>query len=280
MIPKSELLNQAKNLGLLPQVIEKDYVLGWVLAGISDHPQLKNNWIFKGGTCLKKAYFEEYRFSEDLDFTVLDQKQIALPFLTEVFREISAWVYEESGIQIPETKIEFELYKTKREQVSCQGKLSYIGPLTPTSPRQWPRIKLDLTANEILVGKPLEFELYHPYSDLPKSGIHILSYSYSEIFAEKIRALVERTRPRDLYDVIHLFHHLEHQKSQETVLNFLKQKCDFKGVQLPTMESLEKQQIACSVGWTDQLSHQINNLEPCDYYWSQLPDLLKWLRLI
>ena len=50
-------------------VIEKDYVLGWLLAGIAQHPALTESWIFKGGTCLRKCYYETFRFSEDLDFT-------------------------------------------------------------------------------------------------------------------------------------------------------------------------------------------------------------------
>ena len=68
MISKPEILAHAKKLSLSPQVIEKDYVLGWVLAGIFNHPELRNSWVFKGGTCLKKAHFKTYRFSEDLDF--------------------------------------------------------------------------------------------------------------------------------------------------------------------------------------------------------------------
>ena len=52
-------------------MIEKDYVLGWLLAAISSHPMLGPAWAFKGGTCLKKCYIETYRFSEDLDFAVL-----------------------------------------------------------------------------------------------------------------------------------------------------------------------------------------------------------------
>ncbi len=56
--------------GLAAQVIEKDYVLGWVLAGIFNHPVIGSSWVFKGGTCLKKCFFETYRFFEDLDFTL------------------------------------------------------------------------------------------------------------------------------------------------------------------------------------------------------------------
>ena len=70
MIDRRELLAAAANLGLLPNVVEKDYVLGWLLAGIFNHPALAEKWVFKGGTCLKKCYFETYRFSEDLDFTL------------------------------------------------------------------------------------------------------------------------------------------------------------------------------------------------------------------
>jgi len=62
----------SREFNLAPNIVEKDYVLGWVLAGISNHEELGSNWVFKGGTCLKKCYFETYRFSEDLDFTIID----------------------------------------------------------------------------------------------------------------------------------------------------------------------------------------------------------------
>jgi len=51
------------------ETIELDYALSWILAGISEHQSLKNNLVFKGGTALKKCYFGDYRFSEDLDFS-------------------------------------------------------------------------------------------------------------------------------------------------------------------------------------------------------------------
>jgi predicted nucleotidyltransferase component of viral defense system len=67
VIDRAEILRLADELGLEARVVEKDYVLGWVLTGISRDPLLANSWVFKGGTCLKKCYFETYRFSEDLD---------------------------------------------------------------------------------------------------------------------------------------------------------------------------------------------------------------------
>src|SRR5882762_3639343 len=114
MIDKREILEAASALGLLPNVVEKDYVLGWVLAGIHAHPELTNYWIFKGGTCLKKCYFETYRFSEDLDFTLLDGSHVNEALLLEIFSEITQWIYGESGIEFPDAARTFEIYANPR----------------------------------------------------------------------------------------------------------------------------------------------------------------------
>lgn len=72
MIEKNEILKMAVGLDLNPDTVEKDYILGWMLFGINQHHEI-SNWAFKGGTCLKKCFFETYRFSEDLDFTLSEQ---------------------------------------------------------------------------------------------------------------------------------------------------------------------------------------------------------------
>ena len=58
MISKQEIMALAAELQLQPHVVEKDYALGWFLAGIAAHPVIGPRWVFKGGTCLKKCYFE------------------------------------------------------------------------------------------------------------------------------------------------------------------------------------------------------------------------------
>ena len=55
MIGKDEILSVADETGLTPAVVEKDYVLGWLLAAIHQNAALSDSWIFKGGTCLKKC---------------------------------------------------------------------------------------------------------------------------------------------------------------------------------------------------------------------------------
>jgi len=78
MIPQrnlSLLSNQLAQKGgrRVPEtVLERDYCLSWFLIGLS-HSPLKNILLFKGGTCIKKCYIPDYRFSEDLDFTLAEE---------------------------------------------------------------------------------------------------------------------------------------------------------------------------------------------------------------
>jgi predicted nucleotidyltransferase component of viral defense system len=65
MIGRAEILGRANDLGLEARVVEKDYVLGWLLAGIARDEELSRAWLFKGGTCLKKCFFETYRFTDE-----------------------------------------------------------------------------------------------------------------------------------------------------------------------------------------------------------------------
>lgn len=110
MIDKREILESATSFSLTPNVVEKDYVLGWILAGINAHEELAESWVFKGGTCLKKCYFETYRFSEDLDFTLRNEDHLNEEFLRPVFEEVVAWVTEQSGLNIPADQLGFDFW--------------------------------------------------------------------------------------------------------------------------------------------------------------------------
>lgn len=78
-------------------VLERDYCLSWFLAGLSRSP-IRNLLIFKGGTAIKKCYFETYRFSEDLDFTLAEAASFET-ILTELERVYDE-VQKSSGIVI------------------------------------------------------------------------------------------------------------------------------------------------------------------------------------
>lgn len=266
----------AREFSLPVNTIEKDYVLGWLLAGIENDTELFKKWIFKGGTCLKKCYFETYRFSEDLDYTLADPAQINEKFLINRFKKIAEWIYDVTGIEIIEDTIRFEIYQNKDSKTSIEGRLNYVGPLQRKNNPY--RIKLDLTAEEILVLPPIQQNVHHPYSDMPSNKIKSFCYNFSEVFAEKIRALGERARPRDLYDVIHLYNHISDEKPA-VIFDVLKKKCQYKGIPLPTMEFMVSHPKLHELEneWSNMLSHQVSMLPPKEQFWQELPKIFAWL---
>ncbi|MBW2647393.1 MAG: nucleotidyl transferase AbiEii/AbiGii toxin family protein [Deltaproteobacteria bacterium] len=277
MIDKSEIMDFSREFGIVANVIEKDYVLAWVLAGIFNHTKIGSSWVFKGGTCLKKCYFETYRFSEDLDFTLSEANHLDQELLVNCFKDISEWVYDAAGIEIPKNLIRFDVYENKRGGISAQGRIGYSGPMQPRG--DLPRIKLDLTTDEVLVLDPVVREVHHPYSDLPDEGIQIRCYCFEEVFAEKIRALAERERPRDLYDVVHLYRHDGFKPDQTRILSTLEKKCEFKEMPVPKMETFrnrpEREELEAE--WKNMLAHQLPALPPFAQFWKELPEIMEWL---
>ncbi len=131
---------------------------------------------------------------------------------------------------------------------------------------------------EILVLPPVLQNVHHPYSDIPADKIKAFCYSFSEVFAEKIRALSERARPRDLYDVIHLYNHTSDEKPA-VIFDVLKKKCKYKAIPLPTMELMAKHPKLHELEseWSNMLSHQVPMLPPREQFWQELPNMFAWL---
>jgi len=277
MINKIELINISDVRGLRAQVVEKNYIIGWVLAGIYQHESLKNAWIFKGGTCLKKCHYETYRFSEDLDFSVTDPSHLNEKFLVQTFTEICDWLFIQSGIAFPEHLLQFRIFKNSLGSESCQGKLAYRGPVGPsTGYRSLPRLKIDLTFDEKVVLKPVFRNVCHEYSD-GLSERSALCYPIEEAAAEKICALTQRSNPRDLYDLINLLRSDEVHTDVELLQYVLKNKCAHRSIPVPTLQSVMAQKSKFEQIWPHMLSHQLPQLPPVASYLEALPELFDWI---
>lgn len=275
MITRDEIRAVADETGLTPQVVEKDYVLGWMLAAIHANPALSENWVFKGGTCLKKCYFETYRFSEDLDFTLRDVAQLDQAFLTEQFETIAEWVYEACGIELPTDRFVFDIYENPRGRNSCEGRI-YYNSYFASGKRNLPKIKFDLTADEVIVLPPARQSVFHSYSDLPADGFFVNCYDYPEVFGEKVRALGERGRPRDLYDVINLYRN-DQLPAAPVIRDVLAQKCAYKDIALPVLADMDGYKADLERNWEPMLAHQLPSLPSLGIYWDALPEFFAWL---
>ena len=278
MISKQELLQLRAEWQLDIGVIEKDYVLGWVLAAIAAEPTIAAHWIFKGGTCLRKCYYETYRFSEDLDFTVIDGGPEEPDELTAIFERVAEWLRAESGIDLLVDSGSFVQRRNLRGNSTTQGRLAYRGP----NPQRGtlPKLKLDITSDEVLVERPVLRSIVHSYDDSPLLTNGVLCYSLAELAAEKTRALAERCRPRDLYDVVHMHRHPDLLGLAPQVMSALTDKCAHAGIAVPDADAIRASQYAEKIEreWENMLGHQLPRpLPPFAEFWNALDPIFAWL---
>jgi uncharacterized protein len=195
MIPQRNLSLLANRLAQeggrrIPEnVLERDYCLAWFLSAVAGS-DLQTVLGFKGGTALKRCYFGDYRFSEDLDFTFTTP--VPPDELKARLEPVFAAVREASGIVFS-----FDREDRQKHENSYTFYLRYEGPLPKSND-----VKVDITLRELLVY-PLQQRAvlrgYEEFSDLPE-GRPLLLYSLEEIATEKTLALADKARnePRDL----------------------------------------------------------------------------------
>jgi len=276
VIPQAEILALRGEWGLRDSVIEKDYVLGWLLAAIANDPDLREDWVFKGGTCLRKCYYETYRFSEDLDFTVVNGGAEEPDALLPILSRLGDWLGERSGIEITVDPGSIRRGQNRRGNPTTALRIAYRGPSTPPN---LPRVKVDLTSDELVAISVQHASILHPYSDADQVTGEVTAYSLEELFAEKIRALAERCRPRDLYDVISIHRHSELIGDPALVHDALTRKCEYVGIDLPTTESVLQSPYRQELDqeWANMLAHQLPHLPDPGEYWAAIEAVFDWL---
>jgi predicted nucleotidyltransferase component of viral defense system len=276
VIPHGEILALRAEWGLRDDVIEKDYILGWLLAAIGSDPRLATHWVFKGGTCLRKCYYETYRFSEDLDFTVVDGGPETADELLPILDRISEWLRVEAGIEIEVSAGDIRRNRNRRGNATTVVRIGFRGPRNPPT---LPKVKIDLTSDEVLASPTVKRPILHPYSDAHALTAQVTAYSISELLGEKIRALAERCRPRDLYDVINVYRHPDLIGDPAPVRQALSAKCAHAGIPVPDASAILTSQSRAELDqeWANMLAHQLPHLPPVAEYWSAVEALFAWL---
>jgi predicted nucleotidyltransferase component of viral defense system len=260
MIPQRNISLLANRLAgeggqrLREDVLERDYCLAWLLAGIAES-EIRAILGFKGGTALKRCYFGDYRFSEDLDFTLLE------PTPTEELQRrlepVYAAVREASGITFT-----FDREDRHAHANSYTFYLRYVGPLPRGND-----FKVDITLREHLVDRLQERAIlrgYEEFADLPENR-QIQVYSLEEIATEKTIALADRARnePRDLYDLWYL-------TSNEGIelgalADAMRQKLEFRGKAFEGIaETIRDKGARLKALWSNRLAYQMTSLPEFD----------------
>ena len=212
MLTEEEIRRIAKRRNMSVGLTEKDYVIEWLLKGIYES-EIKDNLIFKGGTAIKKVYFQEtWRFSHDLDFTALciDNEDIKNQ-LKGVFKDIE----RKSSL-----KLEFKSFHATIGSIIAN--VQFSGPLNAKN-----RIRVDVSLDEKVITEPVFKTVASQYPDI--AHCHVNAYSLNEIMAEKIRSILQRGKSRDYYEVWMLL------KVEKFDLNEIRElvieKCKLKGIE-------------------------------------------------
>lgn len=167
--------------------VEKHYVLGWILFGISKSSVAKS-LAFKGGTSLSKIYFpSDWRLSEDLDFTLLDDSDFEI-MIKALDEEVPSIVQKASGIVLGQKET------PHKNQGYLQYKMGYTGPIGNGT------IKIEIT-KEKFIGDIVTKSVPNIPADFDYPKFSVQVYSLETLIGEKIRAIIERGYLRDYYDV-------------------------------------------------------------------------------
>ncbi|MFC1496262.1 nucleotidyl transferase AbiEii/AbiGii toxin family protein [Candidatus Margulisiibacteriota bacterium] len=230
--------------------------------------KLNEALLFKGGTALKKIYLPDYRFSEDLDFTLVEK--ISIDEIEKEIKKAFEEILKKAGIKL--------LLREERTVENTYTLFAnYTGPLEAEITKR--DIKIDITRNERVVDKPEKRTLlreYDEYYDLPYDQ-KITVYSINEIFIEKVCCLLSpaRNEPRDVYDLWSLLNYLG-KSNAEMLLPEFKRKVKYKGLDKYNLESsIIKKEKQYEIAWGKRLNDQVNELPDYNRVYRELKKQLK-----
>jgi predicted nucleotidyltransferase component of viral defense system len=201
MIDSDEIEAQAEELGVNIANVERDYVFGWLLAGLfhSDN-ELRSRLILKGGNGFRKAYFRDARFSKDLDFSMTEA------FDADAFNQrvtqACEYVADMTGVEFDFDRQNVKLKRgADTDQQSFESRVYFKGfygeeECTISA-------KLDIKEFDRIFLPVQEQPLIHAYSDAAACQASVRTMKLEELLANKLKALLQRDHSPDLFDFVY-----------------------------------------------------------------------------
>ncbi|MDI3521391.1 MAG: hypothetical protein PWQ17_2514 [Anaerophaga sp.] len=282
MIKQKEIVDIANIKSVPKTTIDKDWVLGHFLNALYSFKDISRLFVFKGGTCLHKCYIQDYRFSEDLDFTLLDKEFV----INESFiKKIMKKAGEQSSIKF--YLAGFQNQYSNDVPQGYKSKIKFWGAdhnpnQRPLPSSRWQNsIQIDISFSESLLLPPVEKDIFHPYSDKNIVSRKANCYDLRELFSEKIRALKQRNRPRDVYDVWFLSNTNMLNGTWPELKSLLIKKSELKGLKINGVEDFVNKEKALrnKRAWKQSLAHQIkmHDLPEFDDIYKELSQFINHL---
>ncbi|OGP18746.1 MAG: hypothetical protein A2V21_312300 [Deltaproteobacteria bacterium GWC2_55_46] len=259
-----------KRLGTPWEVLERDYLLSWILAGISQVGSLRETLVFKGGTALKKCYFGDYRFSEDLDFSGVGDVPTgdAMKDAVQKACEVAAKMLDEYA----PVEIVCERYTEKDPHPGGQEAFT-IRARFPWQKQPHTRVIIETAVDEKVLKPVQERKVIHEYGEPFDTQVRV--YALEEIVAEKLRAILQhiekldergwsRSRARDYYDLWRILGSYKDQMDFSGFAPFLMEKCAVRSVAFKSSEDFFQATMLAYVEktWDQWLGPLVPGLAP------------------
>lgn len=259
-----------KRLGIPWEVLERDYLLSWVLAGIGQVEPLHATLVFKGGTALKKCYFGDYRFSEDLDFSGIDGVPTGDPM------EHAVRVACDAAVKLLDeyapVEISCERYTEKEPHPAGQEAFT-IRARFPWQRRVQTRIMIETAVDEKILKPVAKRKIIHEYGEPLDADVQV--YALEEIMAEKLRAILQhaeqlkergwsRSRARDYYDLWRIMGAYKDTLDLSGFSSFLQEKCAVRKVAFADPEDFFQETMLAYIKktWVQWLGPLVPGLPP------------------
>jgi len=271
MKPLRIKIHDEANLKKVPMhVIEKDYALSYILAGMAKQPELSHSLIFKGGTALKKIFFGDYRFSEDLDFSVINApKDRQLEDALNNALTISKELLNEYG------SFDIQLKRNPEKAPHPKGQDAFnVMVKFPWQSTSLCRIKVEITHDEPVILSPEYKPILHGYEE--QIDCAVACYHIEEIVAEKLRALLQthqklvargwnRPRARDYYDLWCILENYSEAADTNRLIEVLDKKCKHRDVSYQNIDDFFTAELVKEANqhWQATLGVLVRELPEC-----------------
>jgi len=201
MIDQAEIKAKAIELDVHHVNVERDYVFGWLLKSIFENDYLRSKLVFKGGNCLRKAFYPDTRFSQDLDFSVRDAIDVAE--VGEQINDACRAAQAACGVEFLTDRNTFHVGPMIDDaRRSYKGRV-YFTDFFGNQDDLAISIKLDVTEFDRLYLPAVRRQLIHHYSDADLCGAELSCMALEEIVASKLKCLIQRRHSHDLFDFVY-----------------------------------------------------------------------------
>ncbi|GEM_PF-506901 len=201
MIDKDEIDQKSEQLGIHVSNVQRDYVFGWLLAGLFQQSNpLRDVLILKGGNAFRKAYFENGRYSNDLDFST--EVELSEEVLRDSVEQACAYAKVNSGVEFAVDQSRIEVRDLAEEESTLYEVRVYFKSFYGEEDITL-KVKLDVKEFDRIFLPVQSHKLIHAYSDQAKCQVDLRCLKLEELLASKLKALLQRRHSPDLYDFVY-----------------------------------------------------------------------------